>query len=56
VQCSAAKYADGVALLGESRLAAPPAFAPDPESTAHREARKSSLKKLGAPVLIKTAA
>jgi len=56
VQCSAAKYADGVALLGESRLAAPVSFSPAPESVANREARKSSFKKLSAPGLIKTAA
>jgi VTC domain len=48
VQCSAAKYADGVALLGEQRLQAALGPRPDPESARQLLARKELLQKRGA--------
>ena len=56
VQCSAAKYADGVALLGENRLSSGASLPPDPESMAKVEARKSFLKKASTVGWVETAA
>jgi hypothetical protein len=44
-QCSAAKYADGVALLGEYRLGGSPVVPEDLEALARVEARKEMLQK-----------
>jgi len=45
VQCAAAKYADGVALLGEDRLSAYAGIPTDQSWVANRESRKSTLQK-----------
>jgi hypothetical protein len=44
-QCSAAKYADGVALLGEHRLRGPSLLPPDPESLERAQERKDAFEK-----------
>ena len=56
VQCSAAKYADGVALLGETRLNSTAFVPPSPDSVANLEARKSILKIASTTGLVKTPA
>jgi hypothetical protein len=52
VQCSAAKYADGVALLGEHRLGARLIAPADAESIEQRRLRKEMLQKRCPGVLI----
>ncbi|MBI4657737.1 MAG: polyphosphate polymerase domain-containing protein [Verrucomicrobia bacterium] len=56
VQCSAAKYADGVALLGEQRLDTNGMIPDDQGALANLEARKSVLQKTASRALAKTAA
>lgn len=53
-QCSAAKYADGVALIGEWRLA--PLFPPNSESEEKANARKALLKEKNLRLGIQSAA
>ena len=53
-QCSAAKYADGVALMGEWRLA--PLFPPNSESEEKASARKALLKEKNIRLGIQSAA
>lgn len=55
-QCSAAKYADGVALLGERRLGAQPLPPEAPEAIENLNARKDFLKRIANGNFAKTAA
>jgi hypothetical protein len=52
VQCSAAKYADGVALLGEHRLRSPLVFEPERESVEQSQRRKELLQRRCSDVLL----
>jgi len=52
VQCSAAKYADGVALMGEHRLRPAQLAMVAPEALEHARARKELLQKRSRPVLL----
>jgi VTC domain len=51
-QCAAAKYADGVALLGETRLSAGSVFQSGPEAAARAQARKELLQRIAAGDLV----
>lgn len=48
-QCSAAKYADGVALMGESHFSPAGGRAPGPEYARHRAERVAALKRRAEP-------
>jgi hypothetical protein len=55
-QCSAAKYADGVALIGESRLNSRYVSQATPDAMENLKARKEFLKKIASERMVKTAA
>jgi hypothetical protein len=49
-QTSAAKYADGVALMGESLFSAAGGLAPGPKYARHRAGRLAALKRRAEPI------